>query len=135
MKKLMISLAAITAIGAAVPAAAQTWTYGGPRYVQPWNDYYNHVNRDLLSMSRRINTAEGHHQISRAEAQSLRQEVRSVAARMNRLGRNGLDSREAARLTARLQRVAVRMDQFRYTPPYRYAYQSAPGYYVRDWND
>jgi hypothetical protein len=135
MKTLMISLAAITAIGAAVPAAAQTWTYGGPRYVQPWNDHYNRMTQELVSMSRRINTAEGHHQISRAEAQSLRQEVRQVAARMNRLGRDGLDRREASRLDARLQRVAVQMNRFRYTPPYRYAYQTGPGYYVRDWND
>jgi len=141
MKKLMISLAALAAIGSAVPAAAQSWGGYGNGYGYGYgysrtNDDYARMNARFFSVSRRIDTAENHGQITTAQANRLRSELRNIALEATQFGRDGLDGRENARVIARLQRVSERMDAFRYRAPSRYADRYVPSYYGdHDWRD
>lgn len=147
MKKLMISLAALTAIGAAVPAAAQTWGYGQNHgYTQNYgygqNDGYGHGNRaygndsdyrtqvsnarynDIvqrrLQLSRMIASAERRGQISSYESIRLRQEVGRISIRANNARRGGLTNQEVSMAMAQLDRVAERLDGKRRSPQYGY---------------
>ena len=143
MKKLMISLAALTAIGAAVPAAAQTWSYGynsgygyshsNPAFgndadyrTQISNARYNEIVQQRLQISSMITRAERSGQISAYTSRELRTQVGLIAARANSARRGGLTDREASIASAQLDQVAQRLEQMRRSP--RYGYNNYNGY-------
>lgn len=151
MKKLMISLAALTAIGAAVPAAAQTWSYrhnGGYGYsysnpafgnnadyrTQVSNARYNEIVQRRLQLSDMINRAERRGEISNHAARDLRTRIGMISIRANNARRGGLTNREASMAVAQLDQIAERLDQVRRAPRYSYGYNNYGNYggYDRD---
>ena len=140
MKKLMISLAALTAVGAAVPAAAQPWGYGYNGYgyngyghnvgYTQQNSRYNQFEQRFADVSRRIDMAAQRGEISGAAANRLHREVREIARQANRFGRDGMDGREGYTVMAELQRVSDRLNDFRSNTRDRHTYSYG---YGRGW--
>jgi len=140
MKKLMISLAALTAIGAAVPAAAQSYSgygYNGG-YARYQGSYERapswggaQVNAREARLNAIIQRAEMRGQINRYEALNLRSELGriEVMEKRARWNGNGLSSREVAEINARLDRVEQRLASIGRDAP-RYGY----GYGDQRWN-
>jgi len=147
MNKLMISLAAVAAIGAAVPAAAQS--YGGYGYNGGYShnggyDGYNggydryqgsyergsswgggQVNAREAQLSAQIQRAEMRGQLDRYDALNLRTELGRIELieKRYRWSGQGLSSREVAEINARLDRVEQRVASVsRYAPRYGYGY-------------
>jgi len=156
MKKLMISLAAMTAIGAAVPAAAQSYGYDRPAYGHDYQAYgrdrapygynnpaygndgdritqvsnarYNEIVQRRLQLVDMIARAERRGEISNWRARDLRSELGVISARANNSRRGGLTDREAGMAIAQLDQVAQRLDESRRAPRYSYGYNGYSGY-------
>ena len=142
MNKLMISLAAITAIGAAVPAAAQSYNgYGHNGGYARYEGSYDRgssmsgaqVNAREARLSAMLLRAESRGQLSRYEALNLRTELGRVEVieKRYRWNGHGLTSREMAEVNDRLNRVEQRLAMLANNDSrYGYGY----GYGDQRWN-
>jgi hypothetical protein len=117
MKKLMLSVAAVTALAsAALPAAAQTWR-GDDRYDRYDNDdRYDDDNRFARPgysdwLNRNIERARQTGQISGREAWRLRSQVDAIDNLERRYRADGrLSARETVDLNQRKDRVAAQIN-------------------------
>ena len=123
MKKLMISLAALAAVGAAVPAAAQSWGYGYPAsgnsYGYSYRGYdersaqqlrYEKIAQRREWVERLIVTAERNGRISPWTANRMRQDVSRALHQARSYSRGGLTANEAVAVIAQLDRIGYRLD-------------------------
>ena len=117
MKKVLLSLAAVTAIAAATPAAADHERYG--RASQATS-----INARQAELMVRIDTAYRRHQISPYEANRLVAELRQIEAVERRYRRTGhrITPHERQALIARLNRVQAQLRVDRRDNDWRYEY-------------
>jgi Skp family chaperone for outer membrane proteins len=106
MKKVLLSLAAVSAIAVAVPAAAQ------PAYRYA-NVDARAINAHQADLAQRIDRAFRNHRISRAEANRLMAELRKIEALEHRYRAGGLNRWERDQLEARLDRLQAQLRQER----------------------
>ena len=127
MKKVLLSIAAVAAIGAAVPAAAQTYgynSYGG--YNQ--NDYgrYDRDSRGYgryggaarldqreASLAARINAAARNGEITRYEASRLIRDLGLINGLELQYRRNGMNGWEVAGINERLENLSNTLERAR----------------------
>lgn len=121
MKKVLLSLAAVSAIATvATPAAAAPAWYGRPHAAAAAQ-----VNVRETQLIRQIERLERRGAISHWEARSLRRELSAIEVRekaLRRSGRNGFTAREVAEIHARLDRVEARLQYAGNGPQYGYGY-------------
>ena len=132
MKKVLLSLAAVTAIAAAAPAVAQPYgvAYG---YNNHRNDRVS-VNERETALARRIDTAFRRGELSPYEASRLMGQLRQIEAiehRYRRTGR-GLTANERIELNARLDRLQAQVRVEIRDDDRRYGYGYGAGY-VNRW--
>jgi hypothetical protein len=124
--------AAVSAIAAPAPAAAQSRGYGG--YDYRYGDAM--VERQLDQLRRQLDAGVRSGGISRSEAISLQDELQDIARLEDRYDRSGLSVAERSDLQSRLIRLR---DRIAYAQSGRgYGYQdgrSYPGYDPYDRND
>lgn len=119
MKKLLIPLAAASALAAAVPAAAQS--YGGYGHGPGRGGYDNADRGDRIEW--RIQRALETGQISRREAYHLRNDVRATEQLSWRYRRDGEFSRwERNDIQRRYQQIAMQLRYERSDRDYGYGY-------------
>lgn len=118
MKKVLLSIAAVSALAVALPAAAQGY---GPSYGQRGYDSRGYDNRGydsrgwtsvevrLERLHDRIQRGVESGRLTRREAQGLRMEFRDLVQRERAYSRNGLTWQERADLDARFDRLAARI--------------------------
>lgn len=114
MKKVLLSLAAVSALAASLPAAAQGYGYGygqQPAYGRPGYDdrAWTPVQVRLERLHERIQRGVESGRLTRREAQGLRAEFRDLVQREHAYSRNGLSWQERADLDARFDRLAARI--------------------------
>src|SRR5690349_5552919 len=120
MRKLILSLvAAGTVVAAATPAAAQY--YGGPGYGAPaygapayGNRYGNYGQVRALqvridAVERQIRMLDRRDMVRDDRADRLRGEANEIERRLHRVGRNGLNQREANEINVRIARLEQRV--------------------------
>jgi hypothetical protein len=109
MKKVLLSLAAVAAVTAALPAAAQPYgaAYGHQRggYDPRWTP----IEFRLERLHDRIARGEYNGRLTRREAQSLRFEIRDLVQRERVYARDGLSWQERADLDVRFDRLRARI--------------------------
>ncbi|WP_296819344.1 hypothetical protein [Brevundimonas sp.] len=120
-KKAILPLAAVTALSAAVPAAAQTisvsFGYGqdyggrydrGDRYDRHdrWDRGWDRIEHRIQRLDRRIDQGVRSGQISRREAYSLRMQFRALVQLEQRYSRGGLNEWERRDLNQRFDRLS-----------------------------
>lgn len=120
MKKILISIAAASALAAAAaPAAAQSYDRGHDR--GPPHAERGIVRGDDLAF--RINRAERNHQISRREASRLREQLRHAEGLSWRYRRDGVVTRwERADLDRRFDSIRAQLRYERNDRDYGYGY-------------
>jgi len=90
MRKVVLSLAALSTLAVAAPAtAAQSFGHGR---------HGSAIENQLDQIANRIERAEQRRQVSRREAQSLLRRADQIDRQHDRFARNGLDRREFAEL-------------------------------------
>lgn len=118
MKTILTSLAAVVALSAvAAPALAQPYAprHDQGRYDQGRNDQGRHnqawtsINQRQGQLDRRIDQGVRQGDLSRREAQRLRNEFRDIARLENRYRSNGLTFRERADLDRRFDRLSAQI--------------------------
>ena len=114
MKKLILSLAAVAALGTAMPAAAQTWSYGRVAYTHNIPGLNRTINQREATLAARVDLNRQQRQITAREAQVLRTELQRIEAVEHQYRRRGLSQAEFANLTVRLNRVQTQLDQARH---------------------
>lgn len=103
MRKVLLSLAALTVVASAAPASAQGYGRGyDDRSWQP-------VERRLDRLQDRIQRGVESGRLTRREAQGLRAEFRDLVQRERGYSRNGLTWQERADLDARFERLNQRI--------------------------
>lgn len=106
MKKILISIAAVSAIAAAVPAVASA---------QP-------INQRQDQLERRIDIGLRNGSLTRSEAYRLRAELRETERLEHRYRRNGLSNWERADLDRRFDRISAQVRYERHDRDYGYGY-------------
>jgi len=106
MKKILISIAAVSAIAAAVPAVASA---------QP-------INQRQDQLERRIDIGLRNGSLTRSEAYRLRAELRETERLEHRYRRNGLTGWERADLDRRFDRISAQVRYERHDRDYGYGY-------------
>ncbi len=110
MRTILISIAVASATVAALPAAAEAQSYrwdnsrGAASYFQ----------REINQLDNQIQRAQQRRVISGREATSLRRDATQLDRRFDQLRRNGIDRRESAELSDRLQRIQSRLHNERW---------------------
>ena len=116
MKKVLLSLAAVSAIAAAAtPAAA---AHNDRNVVSA----HRLINQREAQLAQRIDRAIHRGQISRFEARALVNELRRIEVLEHRYGRNGLSRAEFADLNIRLDRLQAMLRHERRDDDRRYGY-------------
>ncbi|QPQ55991.1 hypothetical protein IC614_05275 [Allosphingosinicella flava] len=87
MRKVLLSLVAVSTLAVAAPASAQHYSHRG-----------SGIERQLDEIANRIERAEQRRAISRREAASLLRRADQIDRLHDRYARNGLDRREMAQL-------------------------------------
>jgi hypothetical protein len=118
MKKLFLTLTALSAIAAAAPAAAQTWSGQYPERVYPNQAYPNQSYRTgtnvdaAVGIRNRIAELDSRFQagiqqglIDRTEARNLRQQIRDLRRLERQYSANGLTRPERTDLQQRMRTV------------------------------
>lgn len=111
MKKLILSLAAVASVGAALPAAAQTWDHNRPAYQHNVPGLNRTVNQREAALLTRVDQVRTRRQITAVEAQTLRTELRRIEAVEQQYRRRGLTRAEFNNLNVRLDRVQNQLDR------------------------
>ena len=109
MRKVLFSLAALSAVAVAAPAMAQPYghAYGHQRGYdsRAWVPIEARLDRLYTRIERGVESG----RLTRREAQGLRYEFRDLVQRERVYSRNGLSWQERADLDARLDRLAQRV--------------------------
>lgn len=124
MKKVLLSLAAVSAIAAASPAAAQVWGYGP-------NNISREINERQALVSQRIDQAIHRGLVSRQEAYSLTTELRNFQRVERQYRYGGLSRSEVANLDWRLNKLEHKLRtsvRDRDGRAYGYGYGNSYGY-------
>lgn len=115
-KKAILPLIAVTAIAAAMPAAAQNRGGGhdrghdrGDRYEQNWDRGWDRIDRRFERLDRRIDQGIRNGQLSRREATRLRSEFRQLIQLEHRYSRGGLSRWERNDLDRRFDRLSAQI--------------------------
>lgn len=115
-KKAILPLIAVTAIAAAMPAAAQNRGGGhdrghdrGDRYEQNWDRGWDRIDRRFERLDRRIDQGVRNGQLSRREATRLRSEFRQLIQLEHRYSRGGLSRWERNDLDRRFDRLSAQI--------------------------
>ena len=111
MKKLLLSMAAVATLGTAMPAAAQSWTYGRVAYEHNIPGPNRLINQREAVLAARIDQARARRQLTRNEAQRLRAELMRIEAVEHQYRRRGLSRAEFHNLNVRLDRVQTQLDR------------------------
>lgn len=101
MRKLLISIAMLSATAAAVPASAQAWR------IQPV--VQRQIQSDIDQLQNQIQRAQQRRTISAREAVGLRRDAVNVQRLYNGYVRNGLTRAEVTTLQAQVNRVHARL--------------------------
>lgn len=109
MRKVLISLALVSASLTAIPAAAQGYYGGVSNRDYASRSVHREIQRDIQQLENRIDRSARRGRISRREAISLRREAVQVRQLHYRYARNGLDRSEARNLAIRLDRLQQRV--------------------------
>lgn len=104
MRKVLLSLAAIAAVSAALPAAAQTYNQG---YYT--NRSWTPIEVRLERLQDRIQRGVQSGRLTRPEAERIRVEFRDLVQRERGYSRNGLSWQERADLDTRFDRLNARI--------------------------
>lgn len=122
MKKIVLAVAAASALAAAVPAVAQP--YGGPdrydRYERQGG--WTNINQRQAQLDRRIDQGLRRGDLTRGEANRLRGEFHSLTRLEYRYRANGLSQWERADLDRRFDALASRIRWERRDNDYSYGY-------------
>lgn len=119
MKKVLFTAAAaLTAIAAATPAAAQGY-YGYPQPAPYGNAYGYHNNYGQVramqarvdNLQREISRLDRRNILSNREARSLQNQARNIEVRLQRLGYNGLNWNEMRDIEMRLRNLEIRIQR------------------------
>jgi len=111
MKKILISIAAVSALSAAaVPAIASAQS----------------INDRQAMLDRRIDMGVRNGSLTRAEASRLRGELRQTARLENQYRRGGLSGWERADLDRRFDRISAQIRYERHDRDYGYGYGHGP---------
>ncbi len=110
MKKIILSIAAVTALAAAVPAIASA---------QP-------INQRQDRLERRIDEGQRSGALNRHEARRLREELRQTTRLEHRYRRDGLTRWERADLDRRFDRISAQIHHERHDRQYGYGYGDGP---------
>ncbi|HEX6860015.1 MAG TPA: hypothetical protein VF138_07430 [Caulobacteraceae bacterium] len=110
MKKVLISLAAVTAIAAAASPAAAAHNDRHGRYDHAAS---RQIDQRQAQIAQRIDRAFYRHHISRWEANQLRAELNRIEALEHRFERNGLSRAEYADLSNRLDGLQAHLREDR----------------------
>ena len=133
MKKILLGMAAVSALAVGAPAAAQQ--YLGNYQNNGYQNGYN-VNGSLEArigqLQTRIQTGVQSGTITRQEAVSLRQQLRQLRQVERQYSMNGLSGQERADLQLRLRNLR---QQIRYAEGGRNGQYSQGGQYDRDYDD
>ena len=126
MRKVLVLLAAGTALAAAAPAAAQY--YPQPQYGAPYGNAYGYNNygqvRQLQAridnVERQIRFLDRRNVVRDDRADRLRAEANMIENRLHRAARNGLNPYEANELNTRIARLEQRLQYSMRTRGYGY---------------
>ena len=119
MKKIVLAIAAASALAAAAPAIAQP--YGGyDRYDRSGG--WTNINQRQSQLDRRIDQGLRRGDLTRSEANRLRGEFHSIARLEHRYRANGLSQWERADLDRRFDALASRIRWERRDNDYSYGY-------------
>ena len=101
MRKVMISIAMLSATMAAVPASAQVWR------IQP--SVQREIQSDINQLQNQIQRAAQRRTISQREATGLRRDAVNLQRLYRSYNRNGLSRAEVAALQTQVNRVHARL--------------------------
>ena len=101
MRKVMISIAMLSATIAAVPASAQAW------HIQP--RVQREIQQDINQLQNQIQRAAQRRTISQREATGLRRDAINLQRSYNSYSRNGLSRAEVANLQVGVNRVHAKL--------------------------
>ena len=101
MRKIVLSLVAMSTAFAAVPASAQMWR------IQP--AVQRQIQGDINQLSTQIQRAQQRRTISAREATSLRRDALQLQKTHNRFARNGLDRNEVRQLEQQVNTLRQRL--------------------------
>lgn len=103
MNKILVTMAALSALSIGMPAAAQ---YSGPRSGSQANAYSNgNISARIQQLHARFDAGVRNGSISRREAAPLRQQLRQLTQIERRYSMNGVTGRERADLQQRMRSV------------------------------
>ena len=107
MKKILLSIAAVSAIAVAVPAAASAQSYGHDRGDRGgWDHGVDRAAR----LDQRIDIGVRNGTLNRRGAVRLKSELRDTVRLEARYGRDGLSRGERAELDRRFDRISAQID-------------------------
>jgi hypothetical protein len=112
MKKILLSIAAVSAVAAAVPAVASAQSYGpnGGYDRGPDRGYHQDVGGDRVArLDQRIDVGIRSGGLSRNEAWRLKGDLRETARLESRYRRGGLSGWERADLDRRYDRISAQI--------------------------
>ena len=114
-KKAILPLVAVTALAAAMPAAAQNYRGGHARdhdrdrYEQRWDHGWDRIDRRFARIDHRIDQGVRNGQLSRREASRLRAEFQQLVRLEHRYSRGGLSRWERQDLERRFDRLSAQV--------------------------
>ena len=122
MKKILLSIAAVTAVAAAVPAVASAQAYGYDRGPDRGYDRgYQDVGGDRVArLDQRIDVGIRNGALTRNEAWRLKGDLRETARLESRYRRGGLSGWERADLDRRYDRISAQIRYERHDRDYGY---------------
>jgi len=117
MKKILLSIAAVSAIAAAVPAVASAQSYG---YERDYGPAYGYGGDRAARLDARIDRGVRSGGLTRNEAWRLRSELRETARLEARYRRGGLSGWEREDLDRRYDRISAEIRYERHDRDYDY---------------
>jgi Ni/Co efflux regulator RcnB len=123
MKKILLSIAAVSAVAAAVPAVASAQAYGYDRGYDGGRErgYNQDVGRDRVArLDQRIDVGVRSGGLTRDEAWRLKGDLRETARLEARYRRGGLNGWERADLDRRYDRISAQIRYERHDRDYNY---------------
>jgi len=111
MKKILLSIAAVSAVAAAIPAVASAQAYGpGPGYDRGYDRGYQDIGGDRVArLDQRIDMGIRSGGLTRNEAWRLKGDLRETARLESRYRRGGLSGWERADLDRRYDRISAQI--------------------------
>jgi Ni/Co efflux regulator RcnB len=121
MKKILLSIAAVSAVAAAVPAVASAQSYDRGYDRGPDRGYHQDVGGDRVArLDQRIDVGVRSGGLTRNEAWRLKGDLRETARLESRYRRGGLSGWERADLDRRYDRISAQIRYERHDRDYGY---------------